>query len=71
MRHNALRDAEAKLLEGACKDVEVEPHLLPVENEELPRGTTLQDGARLDISARGLWNPLERVFFDVRVTYPN
>ena len=71
MRHNTLRDTEAKLLEEACRDVEIEPSLIPVDGEELQRGTTVQDGARLDISARGLWNPLERVFFDVRVTHPN
>ena len=71
MRHNALRDAEAKLLEEACKDVKLEPALIPIDDEILPNGTTVQDRAKLDISARGLWNPLEKVFFDVRVTHPN
>ena len=27
--------------------------------------------ARLDVSAVGLWGPLERTFMDVRVVHPN
>ena len=38
--------------------------------ESLPRGTTLQDGARLDVAARGFYSPMERAFFDVRVSHP-
>ena len=71
MRHNALRDAEASLLKEVCKDVKTEPELIPVEGEELHGSTTSQDRARLDISARGVYGQLERVFFDVRVTHPN
>ena len=29
--------------------------------------TCLEDGARLDIAARGLWSPMEMAFFDVMV----
>ena len=71
MRHNALRNAEAALMKEVCRDVEVEPELIPVDDEELQRSTTSQDKARLDISARGLYGQMERVFFDVRVTHPN
>ena len=68
MRHNWLRDELAKMMKIVnCKDVQTEPGLLPVNNFVLPRGTILGDQARLDISARSVWNPLERAFFDVRV----
>ena len=32
--------------------------------------TTLEPGARLDIPARGFYSPIERAFFDVRVSRP-
>lgn len=44
-----------------CNDVEIEPHLIPVNNDE----------ARLDIRARGFWRPGQSAFFDVRVTNTN
>ena len=69
MRHNALRDAEAKLMQEVCADVRIEPELIPT-NEELIVGNTAPK-ARLDVSARGLWSKYERTFFDVRVTHPN
>ena len=63
MRHNWLRDELAKMMKIVnCKDVQTEPGLLPVNNFVLPRGTILGDQARLDISARSVWNPLERAF---------
>ena len=43
---------------------------MPVNNYHLPSGTILGDQARLDISARSVWNVLERAFFDVRVFHP-
>ena len=68
MRHNSLRNTEAKLMSVVCRDVQVEPELLPTAQEV--HGNTA-DRARLDIAARGVWSPQERTFFDVRVTYPN
>jgi hypothetical protein len=70
MRHNNIRDFEAKLLQEVCKDVKVEPMLMPI-------GTTGTESAndaeraRLDISAVGVWSSMERTFFDVRVMHPN
>ena len=64
LRHNSLRDVLAELLETAgCKDVTTEPLLIPVNGRELPAGANKADGARLDVSARSVWNPLERAFF--------
>ena len=71
MRHNALRNTEAALLNEVCRDVNIEPDLIPVDDEELRSSTTSQDRAKLDISARGVYGQMERVFFDVRVTHPN
>ena len=43
----------------------------PQVDRELPAGTNVQDGARLDISASGVWGGrFERTFFDVRVFNP-
>ena len=69
MRHNALRDLNADLQKEVCKDVVVEPRLLPLENEEV-EGTS-GDRAAPDISSRGIWSTFERTFFDVRVLHPN
>ena len=69
MRHNAIRDVEAKLMEEVCYDVKIEPQLMPT-TEELTHGNTAQN-ARLDVSARGIWSRYERTLFDVKVSYPN
>ena len=47
MRHNALRDTEADLMKEVCRDVKIEPALIPIPNEQT------QDQARCDISAQG------------------
>ena len=68
LRHNSLIDTFAELMRTVkCKDVQAEPVLLPVDGLELPKGTVLGDQARLDISARSIWNASERAYFDVRV----
>ena len=69
MRHNALRDLNAEMQREVCRDVVVEPHLLPVRGEEIDGETG--DQSRLDISSRGIWSSFERTFFDVRVHHPN
>ena len=72
MRHDAIRDCTANLLRDAgCKDVRTEPDLLPVDPRKFKRRTNTQAGARLDVSARGVWSTFERSFYDVRVTHPN
>ena len=67
MRHNVLRDTEAKLMEKVCKDVQTEPKLLP----EMRNGNVEEDRKRPDISARGMWSPAEKTFFDIQVSHPN
>ena len=70
LRHNSLRDLIAEILDEVCSDVEVEPLLLPLTGEKLPKGSITSPGARLDVSARNLWSPLAKAFIDVRVFNP-
>ena len=69
IRHNEIRDLTADLLTNVCKDVRVEPDLMPVTNESLSHASANStNGARLDIAANGLWGGLfERSYMDVRV----
>ena len=61
IRHDNVRNFEANLLKKVCNDVEIEPALQPVDNDE----------ARLDIRARGFWRPGQSAYFDVRLTNTN
>ena len=70
MRHNNIRDLEASLLREVCRDIKVEPELLPIGNVET-QSANKADKARLDVSAIGLWSSMERTFLDVRVMHPN
>ena len=70
IRHNSVRDTIHQLAKETCKDVQLEPTLLPVTGEELPAGTNIADGARADVSALNFWQPLCRAFFDIRVINP-
>ena len=50
----------------------LKPPLQPLSGETLiARSANTNDGARLDIRARGFWNASQDAFFDVRVFYPN
>ena len=70
-RHNELRDLEAELLNMVCKYVATEPLLQDIEGEQLTRGSNKAQDARLDIHARGFWEPQRSAFFGVRVSHPN
>ncbi len=56
--------------------MEEEPHLqpLPVQMQRTHKDGSVwaqdSDEARLDVAAVGVWGPLQRAFFDVRVTNP-
>ena len=58
MRHNTIRNIEAKLMENVAKDVQIEPKLLPIEGSEI--AGIVGDQSRLDISARGIWGQQRR-----------
>ena len=66
-----LKNKTAEFLRNAgCKDVQVELPLLNRPTERLPSGTNTTNGARLDVSAIGVWTPLDRAFVDIRVLNP-
>ena len=56
-------DLTAKLLAEVCKDVSREPKLVTKTNDD-------DEYLRADISARGVWQPLQSAFFDVKVFHP-
>ena len=69
IRHNEVR---ADLLMEICHDVELEPTLQPLTGERLSHRTAnTEDGARLNVKARGFWDRMQCAFFDIRVFYPN
>ena len=55
--------------EAGCSDVQIKPPLLPVNPNDFRARTNTTDGARPDISARGLQSAFERTFFDVMVSH--
>ena len=73
IRHNEIRDMTANLLTEICYDVCIEPELQPLSGERFAHATAnIEDNARLDIAANGLWGGrFERSFLDVRVFNPH
>ena len=61
IRHNNVRDFEANLPKKVFADVQIEPPLQPIN----------EDQARVDIRARGFWRMGHTAYFDVRITKPN
>ena len=70
MRHDNIRDLEAALLRPVCRDVKTEPGLMPLGCTGTT-STNIADKARADVSAIGVWSPMERTFLDVRVVHLN
>ena len=67
-----MRDLTAELLTEVCHDVEVEPHLQPLDDETFKYKTAnVEDGACLDISMSGFWGGhFEKRYTDIRVFNP-
>ena len=59
------RDSEAQIMREVCRDVQTEPTLLPINENDHERKVNTADNARLDVSARGLWNSCEKTFFGI------
>ena len=68
MHHNSIGDTEAKLMKEVCKDVVVDPGLIPTVAEMTDNPV---DGACLDVAARGMWSACEKTFYHVVIAYPN
>ena len=72
IRHNDLGDLTANLLTEVCKDVDIEPQLLPVTGETSNnRNANTSNEARVYMKSRGFWVRGQQVFFDVRLFDPN
>ena len=66
IRHNEIRDLTAPLLTEVCPNVAIEPHLQPLSGESFRLASTnINDGARLDVRARGFWNTRQDAFFEL------
>ena len=71
-RHDNMRDFLTICLNKVCRDVMVEPHLIPLTNEKFAlKSDNTSEEARLDIKAKAFWRKGETAFFDVRVTHVN
>ena len=72
IRHDALVKVEAEIMrEAGCKNVVIEQHLIPTKGDHLKARTEKGVQSRMDVAATGVFSPMERTFFDVRVTHPN
>ena len=55
LRHNELQDLTGELLSQVCHNVSTEPHLQPLNGEELRHNTAITEkNARLDLKANGV-----------------
>lgn len=64
IRHNEIHDITASLLTEVCNNVATEPPLQPLSGESMTaRSANTDDGARVDIRARGFWNTSQDAFF--------
>ena len=71
-RHDYVKILEASLLSRVCKDVAIEPSLLPVTGEEFVlRSANIEDDSRLDVKARGFYRQGQTAFFDIRIAHLN
>ena len=63
IRHNELRDLTAGLLQEICRDVQVEPSLLPLDGKTItPASAIRSDEARADVRATGFWGRRQGTF---------
>ena len=69
-RHNELRNLTAEILGKVCKNVVIQPLLIPLTEEEVLKSSNTSNQARADVSARGLWIDRQTTFSDVRVFDP-
>lgn len=71
MRHDEVRDVTAQMLGEVCRDVRIEPALIPTGERNFSlRSTNTADDARQDVSASGFWVRGQRAFFDIRIFNP-
>ena len=65
-RHDGVRDLITAFISKVCNNVEMEPRLQPLDNEQLRlRSAVTSSEARLDIKAGSFWSRGVTAFFDV------
>ena len=71
-RHDGVRNLLTSLVGKVCTNVEVEPQLQPLDNEQfnLRSAVTIPE-ARLDFKVWGFWSRGVTAWFDVRVLTPS
>ena len=69
MRHNKIRDLEAELMKEVCHNVQIEPPLIPVEEDNIY--DLVEDRKRPDVAGVGVHGPFEKTFLDIMITHPN
>ena len=71
-RHDNIRDFLTTLSCKVCHNVQAEPQLIPLNDEQFNlKSTTTSQDARLNIKAGGFWQRGVTAFFDVRVSHVN
>ena len=71
-RHDDIKNMLAVCLGSICKNVTVEPDLIPVSNETFRfKSANVEKDARLDIKANGFYRRGQTAFFDVRIVHVN
>ena len=69
-RHDNVRDLFTSLLNRVCHNVQAEPHLIPLTDEQFHlKSANTSEEARLDLKASGFWRHGQTAFFDVRITH--
>ena len=72
IRHEEICDITATLLTEVCYNVATKPSLQQLSGEILNHHTANnEDGARLDIRARGFWNGAQDAIFDLKIFHPS
>jgi len=65
--YTSLRgDSEAQIMREVYRDIQIEPKLLSIIENEFKRKVNSANNATLYISARGLWNSCEKIIFDIK-----
>ena len=59
MRHDQIRNLEADFMKAICRDVKIEPHLIPICKNN---GNTT-DQAWLVLPCVAIWGPMEKNYF--------
>ena len=71
-RHDVIRKLLTSRLSKVCKNGEVEPYLLTIDNEVFDLGSTVTNTeARFDVRAGSFWTRGVTAFFHVRDTHVN